>query len=114
MFTLLSFTCFRIKFGIESPDVRGWTLLHLAIASGKETILRHLLENGADWRAKTLPAVDDVPKSIGGISVSSVQIAAAYGDKRYLEYLDILYDVLDGERGILGLEKEDWFDAIGI
>jgi ankyrin repeat protein len=111
---LALFHLFRNKIGIESPDVRGWTLLHLAIASRKETIIRHLLENGADWRAKTLPAVDDIPKSIEGISILSVQITAASGDKRYLEYLDILHDVLDGERKELGQEKEDWFDAIGI
>ncbi|KIX05877.1 uncharacterized protein Z518_03850 [Rhinocladiella mackenziei CBS 650.93] len=106
------FPLFQKKLGIEIPDSRGWTLLHLAIASGKDTIIRHLLENGADWRVKTSPAVDYMPESIRGISVSSVQIAAAYGDKRYIEYLDVLYHVLDREQEELDQGKDDWFDAI--
>lgn len=108
------FPLFQKKLGVEIPDVRGWTLLHFAIASRKGMIIRHLLENGADWRAKTLPALDEVPKSIQGIPVSSVQIAAAYGDESYLEYLDILHDVLDGEREGSNQEEEEWFDTVDV
>ena len=44
------FPIFQSKLGVEIPEARGWTLLHLAIASGNRTIIRHLLENGAYWR----------------------------------------------------------------
>ena len=94
------------------PDRRGWTLLHLAMAPGSKTIMRHLLENGAVWRAETQPSLDEVPDAIAGISASVVEVAAAYGDKRYLEFLDILDDVRDRDQEMVAEKGEEWGDAV--
>lgn len=108
---LALFPLFQSRWGIEMPDFSGWTLLHLAIANGSYTIIRHLLENGADWKAETLPSHDnDVPTSIRGMPASTVEVALAYGEKRYLQLLDILDEV-----GALDREdeaEEIWHDAL--
>lgn len=96
---------------IEMPDFTGWTLLHLAVQNGNATIIRHLLESGADWKAETLPwGEEDIPASIREIPVTALQIASAYGDQRYLDLLDML-----DELGFLRDEdsqEDTWIDAV--
>ncbi|EXJ67414.1 uncharacterized protein A1O5_09427 [Cladophialophora psammophila CBS 110553] len=105
------FPIFQDRAGIELPDSIGWTLLHLAVGNGNAAVIRHLLENGADWKAETLPSYDeDIPDSIQGIPASAVQIALAYGEQRYLDFLDLL-----DELGLLeneGEADEVWSDAV--
>ena len=52
-----------------------------------------------------------MPKAIEGVAVSPAELAAAYGDERYLAYLDILHDVLLGEPQEPGQDKDVWYDA---
>jgi ankyrin repeat protein len=110
---------FRNHGGVDLPDFAGWTLLHLAVENGNLNIIRHLLQNGADWRAKTLPSFDnDIPESLRGRSVSTVQIAASCGDQRYVDFLDILDELglLDDEDADAdadaGDDEDVWADAM--
>lgn len=75
--------------------------------SGNSTIIRHLLERGAQWDAETLPSLEDVPGPLKGIPFTPLQLALAHGEKRYLEFLDILDDVRNGTGRH---DEEEWFD----
>ncbi|EXJ57035.1 hypothetical protein A1O7_07379 [Cladophialophora yegresii CBS 114405] len=100
---------------VDLPDFTGWTLLHLAVENGNPNIIRQLLQNGADWRARTLPSCDkDIPESVRGISASTLQIAASCGDQRYLDFLDVLDDLgfLDDGAGDGVGDGDVWFDAV--
>ncbi|ETI25929.1 hypothetical protein G647_02706 [Cladophialophora carrionii CBS 160.54] len=109
------FPWFRDHGDVDLPDFAGWTLLHLAVENGNPNIIRHLLRNGADWRARTLPSYNkDIPESLRGISASTVQIAASCGDQRYVDFLDILDElgVLDDEAGDASGDEDVWSDAL--
>jgi len=102
------FPMFEQEFGVDIPDAGGRSLLHLAVESSSSAIIRHLLEHGAQWDAETLPSLEDVPESVKGVPFTPLQLAFAYGDKRYLEFLDILDDVRNGTGKD---DNEEWFDV---
>ena len=51
-------------FDINTPDLRGWTLLHISASAGQHDITRHLLEKGADWRATSKPSYSHMPEKL--------------------------------------------------
>jgi ankyrin repeat protein len=88
--------------GFDIPDLRGWTLLHIAAAEGHEPIIYHLLLQGADPDAMTRPAWNVVPKMIEGKASSIAEVARAHGEEQYLKFIKILED-FNG--------REVWHDA---
>ena len=51
------------------------------------------------------------PDAIAGIQASTIEVVAANGDERYLEFLDILDDVRDRDQEAIAVDDE-WFDAV--
>ena len=77
-----------------------------------------MLENGADQRAEVLPSLNEVLEGIAGMPALAVELAAAYGGQRFLDFLDVLDDIRNRNWGKIteeeGEEEEDeWLDAAG-
>lgn len=71
-------------------DDRGWTLLHIAASAGHDRIVRHLLLNGANKAAKSLPYYSHMPESLFGCKCTPQEVAAAQGTQIENQYLDAL------------------------
>ena len=65
----------------------------------------------AVWKAKTLLSCDKtIPETLQGIPASTCQIAAACGDQRYLDLMDILDEL--GKLEDSGEKEDAWSDAV--
>jgi ankyrin repeat protein len=95
------------QLGLELPDLRGWTLLHIAARQGHDEIVRHLLGKGANPRAKTKVAWVETPEGLRGRECSVAEVALAFGEDRYLAFMAALDDVLSSGTD----EDESWHDA---
>ena len=85
-------------------DERGWTLLHLAAASGSEGLLRDLLKRGADPEALTNPSVaETINQDLYGKRCSPRNIAAIEGPEHVLKFDRAVEDLL--------ADAEVFFDA---
>jgi ankyrin repeat protein len=76
--------------GIELPDHRGWTLLHIAAGEGHEEMMYELLQRGADADAITKPAWVDIPDSIRGKCCSIAEVAHASGEDKYSTFARVV------------------------
>lgn len=102
-------------------DSRGWSLLHIAIASiqfnrGHGQIIRSLLELGANPQAQTGLITEDNLESVRGIRCSSLQLALALGEDRYLELLSAINDSMkmDSEDDSPDEEEDIWHDSVEV
>lgn len=101
--------CLRIlvehtaEFDIDMRDKRGCSLLHIAALDGNEEIVRHLLELGADWRARTRPKYhnfEDWPyyAHLSGCSLTPLDFArASYSFESLSETRDSDIEELEAE-----------------
>lgn len=89
---------------ISMTDERGWSLLHLAAASGSEGLLRDLLKRGADPQALTNPsAAETMHEGLYGKRCSPRDIAAIEGPEHFLKLDRAIEDLL--------ADDEVFFDA---
>lgn len=75
---------------INSSDVRGWTLLHVAAARGAANILASLLELGADPYRLTKSTSFHVPKALEGKILTPLDVAKGFGQKHHDVYVTAL------------------------
>jgi ankyrin repeat protein len=82
---------------LNHRDIRGWTLLHIAVNAKQTEVVRLLLLMGADPHARTFATDYCVPKALKGISVTPGDIAVLRGPRTLKSYLSVLnasgYDV---------------------
>ncbi|KAJ9662438.1 hypothetical protein H2198_001327 [Neophaeococcomyces mojaviensis] len=84
-------------FVANGRDLRGWTLLHLAAAEGKDHIVRYLLELGADWQAESWPSYAYVQEELFGKRCSPREVARAESEERELLFLSAVSHVCGHE-----------------
>jgi ankyrin repeat protein len=77
---------------VESPDARGWTLLHIAASAGHDAIVRHLLGLGANHHALSVPYFSHMPDELHGRCFMPSRAAAAQSLGRYEQYMNALKD----------------------
>lgn len=75
---------------INSSDVRGWTLLHVAAARGAANILASLLELGADPYRLTKSTSFHVPEALEGKTLTPLDVAKGFGQKQHDVYVKVL------------------------
>jgi ankyrin repeat protein len=78
---------------IDTPDTRGWTLLHIAASAGSDGIVRHLLERGADPYRRSWPWRSHMPETLYGKRCTPAEVARAQSEERYERYVTILQDL---------------------
>jgi ankyrin repeat protein len=92
--------------GFDLPDVAGWSLLHIAAAEGHEEIILHLLQLGANTKARTHHGPIDVPDCDDEGSWTPAEIAFLHGERKGRLFKQLLEAYLD--------EKEEslvWYDT---
>jgi ankyrin repeat protein len=102
---------------IDTPDERGWTLLHIAASEGHDSICKHLLSLGADWQRKSWEFSSrfsyHIPDSLHGGCWTPAEVARAESTERYEKFIA----VVEGSRrkgntqGAILDEPDLWFDA---
>lgn len=96
---------------IQRPDVRGWSLLHIAASAGHDDIVRHLLGLGADYLARSLPYGSHMPDELLGRRITPAEAALAQSRDRYEQYVKALRSFGLGEKQMEEALKTD--DAAG-
>lgn len=74
---------------LEATDIRGWTLLHLAVKCEQYDIMRILLEFGADPHALSSAVELHVPDDLKGLCFTPIQLANNCGTSALFKCLDI-------------------------
>lgn len=97
---------------IDTPDPRGWTLLHISASAGQHDITRHLLEKGADWRAKSKPSYSHMPEKLYGGQWTPAEVAGAQSLDRKRRFLEIVGEVLGQDAREDNDGEENWHDAV--
>jgi len=80
-------------FVVKGRDLRGWTLLHLAAAEGHDHIVRHLLQLGADWQAKTWPSFTHIQEELYGRYCTPAELARAETEERCHQFRLAVEDI---------------------
>ncbi|KEF61571.1 uncharacterized protein A1O9_03139 [Exophiala aquamarina CBS 119918] len=122
---LVLFPAYTQKYGVNPArdlhDSRGWSLLHIAIASiqfnrGHRQIIRSLLELGANPHAQTELITEDNLESLRGSRCSSLQLALAFGKDRHLELLSAINDSMqmDSEDDSPDEGQDIWHDSVEV
>lgn len=78
---------------IDTPDTRGWTLLHIAASAGSDGVVRILLEKGADPYRRSWPFRSHMPESLHGKRCTPAEVARAQSEERYERYMTMLRDL---------------------
>lgn len=73
-------------------DVRDWALLHVAVYAGSFKVMRELLRLGADPLLETKPALESVPKELGGLSLTPGDIARYRGKETLKAYAECVQE----------------------
>jgi ankyrin repeat protein len=111
---------------INTPDLRGWSLLHIAASAGHDEIIRHLLSLGADPRCRSKPYNSHMPESLYNKRITPGEAAKAkaaeaeqkntFGKERfsYQVYLKALYDhgLTDTDELEYDEQEDTFWDAI--
>lgn len=84
----------RPEYGIDvnSPDIRGWTPLHIAASLGLSKALHALLKLGADTTRLTKSTSFQVRPIFQGMELTAQKIAERSGPENLGKYLDALND----------------------
>lgn len=77
---------------LELKDVRGWSLLHVAINAQKIETMKLLIEMGADPHSKSLPTKSCVPPQLKGLAATPGDIACIKGWSTLKAYADALVE----------------------
>lgn len=75
---------------VNSPDIRGWTPLHIAASLGLSKALHTLLKLGADTTRLTKSTSFQVQPIFQGMELTAQEIAERSGQKNLGKYLDAL------------------------
>ena len=74
---------------LKHRDVRGWTPLHLAAATGKSDFVELLLEHGSDPDALSIASDNEyVPEAMRNLSLTPAEVAKYAGPAALEAYLD--------------------------
>ena len=100
---------------IDTPDTRGWTLLHISASAGQSAITRRLLELSADPSKKSTPSFTHMPEQLYGGCWTPAEVARAQNEERWLDMLRATRDFV-GEKSLTveeskALNENEWFDA---
>lgn len=98
------------NFDLETRDLRGWTLLHIAASAGHDDIVRFLLSNGADWQALSNPSWTHMPEELYGRSCTPLEVAGAQSQDRSHNYRQAVKEICGIEIAEEPLD-ETWHDA---
>ena len=79
---------------VEDPDVRGWTLLHIAASAGHDDIVKHLLGSGAEPEALSRPSYSHMPKELFGKCCTPAEVARAQSVEREASFLKAVADTV--------------------
>ena len=71
-------------------DVRGWTLLHVAVNAKHAEIVRLLIQGGADPHVQSAATKFFVPEDLKGLSVTPGDIARRRGSDDFFAYINAL------------------------
>lgn len=74
----------------EERDLRGWSLLHIAVAYGGFKTIPYLLEIGVDLQAASDATMCHVPQLVKGKSVTPGQLARTFGEAAYRKWSESL------------------------
>jgi ankyrin repeat protein len=102
---------------IDTPDERGWTLLHIAASEGHDSICKHLLSLGADWQRKSSEFSSrfsyHIPDSLHGGCWTPAEVARAESTERYEKFIAIVEasQRKGNTHGAILNEPDLWFDA---
>lgn len=82
---------------IHDQDLRGWSLLHIAVAEGQSNMLTWLLEKGADPFAESQASFVEVPEILLGLECKPAELARAEGIERERLFWDAVKDIFDSD-----------------
>lgn len=84
---------------VQCCDFRGWTLLHVAGQEGHDDIGRFLLQNGADWQAKSwaCDSIEYIDEQLRGMACTPAEAARVEGYDREKRFMRIVEDVLGSD-----------------
>ncbi|KAF2418488.1 ankyrin [Tothia fuscella] len=75
---------------LQVVDERGWSLLHIAAQAGHQSLIRALLDNGADPYAKSKPTRFYVPEELCDRTCTPGDVACGMDSAIQRRYLDVL------------------------
>lgn len=71
-------------------DIRGWSLLHIAVDYGSFQVIPFLLKAGLDPHAYSCASDRSLPPELQGRRLTSIDIAEYHGPERVEKYHDVL------------------------